>query len=46
MTSPTRTGGKDMEILVGIAGSRLPFITLPKPCSAGDASTNRSITRN
>ena len=27
---------KDMEILVGRAGSRLPFITLPKPCSASD----------
>lgn len=27
---------KDLEILVGIAGNRLPFITLPKPCSAGD----------
>jgi len=27
---------QDMEILVGIAGNRLPFITLPKPCSAED----------
>jgi citrate lyase subunit beta/citryl-CoA lyase len=26
----------DLEILVGTAGSRLPFITLPKPCSVGD----------
>jgi citrate lyase subunit beta / citryl-CoA lyase len=26
----------DLEILVGIAGQRLPFITLPKPCSAKD----------
>jgi citrate lyase subunit beta/citryl-CoA lyase len=27
---------KDMEILVGRAGKRLSFITLPKPCSASD----------
>ncbi len=27
---------QDLDILVGIAGNRLPFITLPKPCSAGD----------
>ncbi len=27
-----------MEILVGQAGSRLPFITLPKPCSAADVA--------
>ncbi len=27
---------KDLEILVGGAGNRLPFITLPKPCSASD----------
>ena len=27
---------KDLEILVGKAGSRLPFVTLPKPCSASD----------
>jgi citrate lyase subunit beta / citryl-CoA lyase len=26
----------DLEILVSIAGQRLPFITLPKPCSAND----------
>ncbi|MDD2885071.1 MAG: aldolase/citrate lyase family protein [Dechloromonas sp.] len=27
---------QDLEILVGLAGNRLPFITLPKPCSAED----------
>ena len=27
---------QDLEILVRGAGSRLPFITLPKPCSVGD----------
>ena len=27
---------QDMEILVSLAGQRLPFITLPKPCSARD----------
>ena len=27
---------QDLEILVGRAGRRLPFITLPKPCSAED----------
>ena len=27
---------QDMEILVRGAGSRLPFITLPKPCGVGD----------
>lgn len=28
--------GDDLEILVGTAGDRLPFITLPKPCGAED----------
>ena len=27
---------QDLEILISLAGNRLPFITLPKPCSAGD----------
>jgi citrate lyase subunit beta/citryl-CoA lyase len=36
---------QDMEILVGIAGSRLPFITLPKPCSAGDAQVQIEALR-
>ena len=27
---------QDIEILVRIAGSRLPYITLPKACGAGD----------
>lgn len=27
---------QDLEILVGQAGTRLPFVTLPKPCSAAD----------
>ena len=34
-----------MEILVGIAGNRLPFITLPKPCSAGDVEVQIEALR-
>ncbi len=30
---------EDLEILVRGAGTRLPFITLPKPCSAEDVAT-------
>ncbi|MDR1163726.1 MAG: CoA ester lyase [Candidatus Accumulibacter sp.] len=30
---------KDLEILIPKAGSRLPFIMLPKPCSVNDART-------
>ena len=37
---------QDMEILVGIAGSRLPFITLPKPCSAGDVRVQLEALRD
>ena len=41
---------QDMEILVHGAGGRLPFITLPKPCSAGDVQvqieTLREIERH
>ena len=36
---------QDMGILVRIAGSRLPFITLPKPCSAGDVETQIEALR-
>lgn len=36
---------QDLEILVGRAGSRLPFITLPKPCSAGDVQTQIEALR-
>ena len=40
---------QDLEILVRLAGSRLPFITLPKPCSAADVEiqidTMRDIER-
>lgn len=36
---------QDMEILVGQAGSRLPFITLPKPCSAGDVQVQIEALR-
>ncbi len=35
----------DLEILVGLAGSRLPFITLPKPCSAGDVAVQIEALR-
>ena len=45
MTSPIRTGTR-MEILVGIAGSRLPFITLPKPRSAGDVQVQIEALRD
>ena len=31
---------------VGIAGSRLPFITLPKPCSAGDVRVQLEALRD
>jgi len=36
---------QDMEILVSLAGSRLPFITLPKPCSAADVQTQIEALR-
>ena len=36
---------QDLDILVGIAGSRLPFITLPKPCSAADVATQITALR-
>ncbi len=36
---------QDMEILVGRAGSRLPFITLPKPCGAADVQTQIDALR-
>ena len=36
---------QDMEILVGSAGNRLPFITLPKPCSAGDVQVQLEALR-
>lgn len=40
---------QDLEILVRLAGRRLPFITLPKPCSAADVEiqieTLREIER-
>ncbi|MCE1239130.1 MAG: aldolase/citrate lyase family protein [Azonexaceae bacterium] len=36
---------QDLDILVGIAGSRLPFITLPKPCSAADVATQIAALR-
>jgi citrate lyase subunit beta/citryl-CoA lyase len=36
---------QDLEILVGVAGSRLPFITLPKPCSAADVLTQVEALR-
>ena len=35
----------DLEILIGIAGRRLPFITLPKPCSANDVQTQIDALR-
>ncbi|MBS1161229.1 MAG: CoA ester lyase [Proteobacteria bacterium] len=37
---------RDLEILVGIAGSRLPFITLPKPCSAEDVQIQIEALRD
>ncbi|WP_234085719.1 CoA ester lyase [Azonexus sp. R2A61] len=36
---------QDLDILVGIAGSRLPFITLPKPCSAADVAAQIAALR-
>ncbi len=36
---------QDMEILVRLAGPRLPFITLPKPCSAADVWTQIDALR-
>ena len=36
---------QDMEILVRIAGNRLPFITLPKPCSVGDVEVQIEALR-
>ncbi|MCA1939161.1 MAG: CoA ester lyase [Dechloromonas sp.] len=36
---------QDLEILVGSAGHRLPFITLPKPCSAADVQTQIAALR-
>ncbi len=36
---------EDLEILVGRAGSRLPFVTLPKPRSAADVTTQIAALR-
>lgn len=36
---------QDMEILISLAGDRLPFVTLPKPCSAGDVQTQIEALR-
>ncbi|MBW7902969.1 MAG: CoA ester lyase [Rhodocyclaceae bacterium] len=36
---------QDLEILVGRAGRRLPFVTLPKPCSAADVATQIAALR-
>jgi citrate lyase subunit beta/citryl-CoA lyase len=36
---------QDMEILVRIAASRLPYITLPKACSAGDVQVQIEALR-
>ena len=36
---------QNMEILVRLAGARLPFITLPKPCSAADVRTQIDALR-
>lgn len=35
----------DLEILVGIAGQRLPFITFPKPCCAADVAEQLAALR-
>ena len=35
----------DLEILIPRAGSRLPFVTLPKPCCAGDVRTQLAALR-
>ncbi|RIX45663.1 MAG: CoA ester lyase [Rhodocyclales bacterium GT-UBC] len=37
---------QDLEILVSRAGNRLPFITLPKPCSAGDVQIQLEALRD
>lgn len=37
---------QDLEILVRLAGSRLPFITLPKPCSAADVEIQIGTLRD
>ncbi|WP_371322855.1 aldolase/citrate lyase family protein [Dechloromonas sp. ZY10] len=37
---------QDLEILVGRAGNRLPFITLPKPCSAEDVEIQLEALRD
>ncbi|WP_150427857.1 CoA ester lyase [Dechloromonas sp. CZR5] len=37
---------QDMEILVGTAGNRLPFLTLPKPCSSGDVQVQIEALRD
>lgn len=37
---------QDLEILVGQAGNRLPFITLPKPCSAEDVEIQLEALRD
>ena len=36
---------EDLEILIPRAGSRLPFVTLPKPCSAGDVRSQLAALR-
>ena len=36
---------QDIEILVGGAGARLPFLTLPKPRSADDVRTQLAVLR-
>jgi citrate lyase subunit beta/citryl-CoA lyase len=36
---------QDMEVLVRGAGSRLPFITLPKPCSVGACHSCNGASR-
>jgi len=36
---------QDLEILIGSAGCRLPFITLPKPCSAADVQNQIAALR-
>lgn len=36
---------QDLDILVSRAGTRLPFITLPKPCSAADVATQIQALR-
>ncbi len=37
---------EDLEILVGRAGTRLPFITFPKPRSVGDVATQLAALRD